>query len=101
MRFTEGQNYSIVVPQGLLQDVQHNAVNAATVGSFLVFSGSYSANNYLGDDAIVAQLAANHATATGDTLTLLSTHPKSGATDVPVATGISVLLFFSQTVQFD
>jgi hypothetical protein len=104
VRLTEGQEYSIVVPDGLLIDRTGNAVSAIVAGTFVVFSGSHTSNNYLGGAGMAAQMKPSMASTSGlytsGGLRLLSTFPLSGATDVPAALGISILLFFSEPVRF-
>jgi hypothetical protein len=100
VRLTAGQEYSLIAPSGLLQDVHHNPMQGGSVGTFHVLSGFYSANDYTGNLATVSQVSP--ASSSSGAPQLLSTLPQSGATDVPVPlASMCLLLFFSKSVQLN
>merc|ERR1719262_960503 len=99
---TEGQKYTVNVPAGAFKDYVGNAAAKNTANSFTVLSGSVSsdANGYSAVNTTTVTAGTGNATSDTVAPTVVSSYPKSGATDVPTS-GVSVLMYFSEPVKFN
>jgi methionine-rich copper-binding protein CopC len=100
-RLTEGQLYTVGVPEGLFLDLAGNKLSQKVAATFTVMSGSVSSASdaYSGDIFPTVEVPVSEASDT-TAPSLVSTRPAAGATDVPTS-GVSVVFFFSEPVRFN
>jgi len=100
-RLTEGATYKLSVPAGLFVDAFGNA-NAAFSKDFgTVLSGSFSANDYMGDNVTLVTNIGNSSATDNYKPTFVSMYPAHQAVDVPAIPGVAILIYFSEPVKFN